>query len=286
MPTAKPSPPDALPGRNDWLFGWFSWYVRRFVRKHFNAVRILGDHPLDDPAIVGPDRPLIVYLNHPGWWDPMMAVYLADRFMRDRPHGAPIDAEALEKYAVFRHLGFFGVEPSSATGGRVFLRSASACLDHGWALWVTAQGEFTDPRQRPIELMPGLAHLVRRRARQAADSDDPHAAGHVLPVAIEYPFWTERTPEALLHVGEPMPIAGFADAPVEASHERLCVALGDAMDRLAEAAIARDLESLRVVAQGQANVGGVYDLWRRITATLKGQRFDPAHRLDRRQRPA
>lgn len=265
---------DALPGRNDWLFGWFSWYVRRFVRKHFHAVRLMGDNPLADPAIVAERRPLIVYLNHPGWWDPMMAVYLADRFLRGRRHGAPIDAAALEKYRVFRHLGFFGVEPGSANGGRAFLRSAEACVDHGWVLWVTAQGRFADPRRRPVELMPGVAHLVRRLSKR-----DDAAAGHVLPVALEYPFWTERTPEALVNLGEPMPIEGFVAESIEAIDTRLTVALTESMDRLATAAIERDLESFATCDSGRAGIGGPYDWWRRMTATIRGERFRASHDL-------
>ncbi|MEM9250972.1 MAG: lysophospholipid acyltransferase family protein [Planctomycetota bacterium] len=264
----------ALPGRNDWLFGWFSWYVRRFVRKNFHAVRLLGDNPLADPNIVGEDRPLIVYLNHPGWWDPMMAVYLADRWVRDRRHGAPIDAVALEKYRVFRSLGFFGIETGSANGGRTFLRTAEACVDHGWTLWVTAQGRFADPRERPVELMPGIAHLVRRLSKR------PDAErGHVLPVALEYPFWTEKTPEALVNVGEPMPIAGFAGESVEAIDGRLSVALTESMDRLAAAAIARDLQSFAICDSGHAGIGGPYDWWRRMTAKLRGERFTAGHDL-------
>ncbi|MEM1210056.1 MAG: lysophospholipid acyltransferase family protein [Planctomycetota bacterium] len=271
---ATSTPSDAMPGRNDWLFGWFAWYVRRFVRKHFHAVRLLGDNPLSDPAIVAGDRPLVVYLNHPGWWDPMLAVYLADRWVSDRRHGAPIDAVALQKYAVFRRLGFFGIDTQSANGGRTFLRSAEACVDHGWTLWVTAQGRFADPRERPVELMPGLAHLVRRLSKR-----DDNAPGHVVPVALEYPFWTERTPEALVNVGEPMPIGGFKDRAVDDIGTRLTVALTESMDRLAAAAVARDLECFNTTDSGRADIGGPYDWWRRMTATLRGQRFKPGHDL-------
>jgi len=265
---------DALPNRNDWLFGWFAWYVRGFVRRHFHAVRLLGDNTLRDPAIVSSGQPLIVYLNHPGWWDPMMAVYLADRYLNERKHAAPIDVEALEKYRVFRSLGFFGVEPGSATGGRKFLRTAEACLDAGWVVWVTAQGKFSDPRERPVELMPGLSHLVKRRAKSGVAT-----AGWVLPVALEYPFWNERTPEALVNVGEPLAVSSFAGESTEVIDTRLSVALTAAMDDLASAAVARDLKLFSEHHDGRAGVGGWYDVWRRLSCLLRGQRFRPAHEL-------
>ena len=54
-------------------------------------------------------------------------------------------------------------------------------------LWVTAEGEFRDPRRRPLRLRSGVAHLLRRLG-----------AGRVIPLAVEYPFWQERTPETLV----------------------------------------------------------------------------------------
>ena len=46
------------------------------------------------------------------------------------------------------------------------------------------------PATRPVRLRPGLAHLARRV---------PGAT--IVPLALEYPFWDERTPEALCRFG-------------------------------------------------------------------------------------
>ena len=64
-------------------------------------------------------------------------------------------------------------------------------------LWITAEGSFTDARTRPVRLRPGLAHLARRV---------PGAT--IVPLALEYPFWDERTPEALCRFGTPMESGG------------------------------------------------------------------------------
>ena len=61
------------------------------------------------------------------------------------------------------------------------------------ALGITPEGRFSDPRERPVRLEPGLAHLARRLDR-----------GVFLPLALEYPFWQERTPEALACFGAPV----------------------------------------------------------------------------------
>ncbi len=58
-------------------------------------------------------------------------------------------------------------------------------------LWITAEGAFTDHRARPVALRPGLAHLARQV---------PGAV--ILPLALDYTFWNESRPEALLRFGD------------------------------------------------------------------------------------
>ena len=76
-----------LPTRWNWFVNGFRRYVRRYVRKHFHAVRVSNtSHPL--PA---GDSPLLFVLNHPSWWDPMIGTVLADLFPT-YTHYAAIDA--------------------------------------------------------------------------------------------------------------------------------------------------------------------------------------------------
>ena len=90
-----------------------------------------------------------------------------------------------------RRLGFFGVRRDSYSGAATFLRVGSRLLARDDTLFcLTPEGRFTDPRRRPVRLQPGLANLIARVPRVT-----------VLPMAIEYPFWTERTPEALVAFG-------------------------------------------------------------------------------------
>ena len=55
---------------------------------------------------------------------------------------------------------------------------------------MTPSGRFTDPRTR-IKFQPGLSHLA---------CSSPSVS--LVPLALEYPFWEERTPEALIEFGE------------------------------------------------------------------------------------
>jgi 1-acyl-sn-glycerol-3-phosphate acyltransferase len=243
------------------LYRAFSWYGRRYLRRHFHAVRLSGSPPRIDA------QPLLIYLNHPSWWDPMVCILLANTMFPDRTHVAPIDAAALGRYRFFERLGFFGIEPGTSRGAAMFLRMGRAILDSpGHALWVTAEGRFTDPRVRPVSLRPGVAHLAARLSR-----------GVVLPLALEYGYWTERLPEALACFGEPIRVADHAGLDADGWRALLEGQLQHTMDRLADDAVARDPVRCPVLLGGRAGVSPVYDAWRRLTARLRGHRYDGEH---------
>jgi len=250
------------PTRSPLLWRWFAGYARRHVARHFNAVRV---HRAGLPPRCA-HRPIVLYANHPAWWDPMLAIVTAALRYPDRRHFAPIDAAMLQRYRFFGKLGFFGVEADAPAGARAFLRNAAAVLDQPDAcLWITAQGHFADPRQRPIDLRPGVAHLARRH---------PHAA--FVPVAVEYPFWSEKRPETLVHFGAPIhPDA--QPAPLNHWHARLTDALAETMDQLAADAIARDPDAFAILLAGRGGVSFAYDAWRWMRAKLTGRRFNPRH---------
>ena len=206
-----PSPETPLPPTSPWLIRLFGWYTPRYLRRHFNTVRLLGNVPdTADP------RPMLVYLNHPSWWDPLAVVLLIDRYFPHRPGYGPIDAEALGRYRFMEKLGFFGIDPATRAGAAKFLRIGGEVLrTPNQTLWVTAQGFFTDVRQRPIELRPGVAHLARKATGAVA-----------VPLAVEYPFWFERRPEMLLTFGKPVEL-GDASVSVEQWNDTLAEGLED-----------------------------------------------------------
>src|SRR5262249_45695444 len=252
----------ALPRRSEWRVRLFTRYFRRWMGKNFHAVRLSR---AGRPA-VPEGRPVVVVLNHPSWWDPLMGMVLAELFEGYR-HYVPIDARALRQYRIFEPLGFFGVEGSPA-GAMTFLRTSSAILSRpGNALWVTGQGQFTDPRLRPVALRPGVGHLIRRLEDVV-----------VLPLAIEYPFWQERYPEALAHFGPPMGVADGRERTVEEWMTLVQGALTAAMDELASLARTQDETHFETLTGGSVGRGGAYALWRRIRALSAGRRFEPGHR--------
>lgn len=252
-----------LPPISKRLWRGFSFYGNWYVRRHFHGVWMAkGGEPKAPP-----DVPVLIYLNHPSWWDPMVCILLANQYFGERKHYAPIDAAMLERYRFFGKLGFFGIVPDSVHGGRVFLRTGRAIMQQqDSALWITAEGHFRDVRQRPVELRSGVAHLLTRLNH-----------GVVLPLAVEYGFWTERLPEVLLRFGEPIDIAAQPQRGADVWQGVLEQQLESTMDALAEDSRSREVERFERIAEGGAGVSLVYDLWRRLWARLTGSRFHREH---------
>ena len=188
MRPSRPEPdPEAL--RSTAWLGAFRWILTRQLRRSFHAVRIAKP----GLPLVADDVPVIVYCNHPSWWDGALLPVVLDRLFPSRRIFGPIDDDALRRYAFMRRLGFFGVQRDSYAGAARFLRIGRRLLARPDTLFcLTPAGRFTDPRERPVRLQRGLASLIAGVDRVTT-----------LPIAIEYPFWSERLPEALVRFGEP-----------------------------------------------------------------------------------
>jgi len=268
-----------LPPFSVFLNGWFLFYVQRYLRRHFHAVRLLAAPEPSSPSTNGlrpqtvndhPDigsEPVILYTNHPSWWDPLVFLTLAAKLYPGRLSYGPIDARALGHYRFMERIGFLGIDQGTWGGSARFWRMARAALHRSDVMfWITSQGEFVDPRQRPVGIRPGVGHAAEGASR-----------GLIVPLAVEYPFWTERFPEALAAFG---PAMRLADAPNRSAAEwnrLLAQALEATQDRLAEASQRRDPAAFRTIVSGRVGVGGIYDWIRRIAAWCRGRTFDAAH---------
>ena len=150
---------DPLAARSPLLFWLFGWYLRWFFWRRFRAVRVSRAGLPRAPS----GRPLIIYSNHPSWWDPALYILLATKLFPGRPGFGPMDHESLGRYGVLERMGVFGIALNTPRGAARFLATSLRVLsDPAGILWITAEGAFTDPRRRPVHLRPGIAHLARR----------------------------------------------------------------------------------------------------------------------------
>jgi len=243
-----------MPKISPWLNRWFAAYSKRYLRKNFNAIRLLRSPSLPLPN----GRPVVFFLNHASWWDPLVALFLNRHVFQGYNAYGPIDADALNRYAFLKKLGFFPVERDSLHGAKQFLGYSRKILskpDSG--LWLTPQGKFSDIRERPVQFEKGIGHLGKLPMKPL-----------FIPVAIEYVWWFERAPEILISIGDPF----------DAEDTQQCeLSLTMLQDELSAASMTRDFDLFTVLLDGKKGVGGFYDGWRRWKARFQGKSFSADH---------
>jgi len=257
----KPARPHISAG----VMKFFIAYCRNRVRREFHGTRILkGGQPPDDST-----RPLVIYSNHASWWDPIICLLLARELFPERSSFGPIESAMLERYGIFKRLGFFGVD-SSLRGARAFLQTTHELLaDPGNAVWLTPQGRFADVRKRPLHLQHGLGALAAR---------EPDAA--FVPLAIEYAFWTEPRAEILVTFGEPI-VPGREPVRTVGEWTRVFTAALEAtQDKLAASSCRRDSAEWTEIHRGNSGVSRIYDAWRWLRARMRGEKFNPQHQAE------
>lgn len=259
----KPEGENPVPLFDPRRMAFFHFMFSRFFAKHMRAARVAN---WGMPRDYG-NRPLVVFANHPGWWDGVAFMLLSQRLFPGRTMFIPMDAAALSRYGFMKRIGVFGIEGGTARGAVAFLRTAKIVLGASdRMLWMNAPGRFSDVRERPVPIAPGMSRLPEMA---------PDAV--FVPLALDYPFWTERKAEMLCAFGEPIEAADLAALPRDDRGPALSAALAATMDRLALDAIARDPARFETLLRGPEGMGGVWQLWRRLRSTMRGERFDPRH---------
>ncbi len=243
--------------------GAFNWWLARMVRKDFHRVLIARDESGEPTqrhlaALEGHRGPAVVVMNHACWWDPLIGLYLARRLCPSRTILGPMELEQLRKFAFFRKLGVFGINPDDPRAFEqmlAYVRERFA-TDPTTMFWLTPQGQFTDPRVR-VRIRPGAAAVAAR----AGDGSGTGVC-RIVSVAVELAFWTDRRPEMLVR---------FASADAEpgstSTTTRIITSTMQAnADALAARVIARDdggFVALEESAGGGTNP--LYDFWLRMT---------------------
>lgn len=249
--------------RSEPFMRFFDVYVRRYLRRHFDRVRLWGaPQPFDIP----PGIPLLCVMSHAAWWDVLIGYYLARRIVR-RESYAPMDEPQLQRYRILTRLGVYSVDRSSTAGLRAFLRYTAGLLSGERAVWITPQGEIVSNWKRPVRFQVGVGHLVRSAPEIA-----------VAPVAVHYEFLEEARPEIFVRFGAARRFQGARDSAAEIA--RLLEAdLADTLDRVLHDVTERSLGGYGVLLDGATSTSLVYDSVRAVRAWLTG-RPDPARHGD------
>lgn len=236
-----------------WMSRFFTRYASLYLGRHFGGVHLRRGTRPDVVPGQGECRRVVVVMNHPSWWDPLVAMLLKREWFGEVPAFGGMAAEELERYPFFKRLGLFPVRAGSA-GARDWrdaMRAVSGC--ERAVLWTTPQGRFVDVRERGVALMPGVAM-----------AGEPAQGCIYLPVALEYVMGRARLPEVYVSVGDPIKAEAMHGMGRMDVAERLRQALEAEQDVLASTVCAGNPQRWEVVWSGERGLGSVYGWWRRL----------------------
>lgn len=172
MITARHSP---------WAEALFSAYLSRLFRRHFHALRLLGEMPAP-PA----NLPLVLVPNHGTWWDGFFLHFLNRKLFGRQLHLMMLE-EQLRRFRFFRRVGAFGIRPGSLSAVAAALSySASVLASPANALCIFPQGRMRHPSLRPLGFRRGLEKILRQHGGPVV----------MLPLAIRCDFGADQRPEA------------------------------------------------------------------------------------------
>ncbi|MGQ9896925.1 MAG: lysophospholipid acyltransferase family protein [Acidobacteriota bacterium] len=217
-------------------------YNQYLLRRAFHAVWWRGV----DVLTAAPRRPLLLYANHPGWWDPLLAFFVVRRTGRD---GYLMGEEkTLRTFRFFRWMGGFSVNRADARDVARSIRYASERLAApSTALWIFPQGEIVPPDRRPLTFLPGVAHILRRTPACVA-----------VPTAIRYEFYDQPRPEAFLDFGSGELIRGVEVRDIAALTSHLQAQLTAHLDALRDAIWERQRDGFSLALRGQRSISDRY----------------------------
>ncbi|MBN1482285.1 lysophospholipid acyltransferase family protein [candidate division KSB1 bacterium] len=138
----------------------FKRYIRSLLKKHFNAIRLLGDKP--DFG----DRPILLLPNHSTWWDGFFIHILKIQVLK-RPGYLMMLEEQLAKNRFFANVGAYSINPTSAKENIRSLNYSVELLerpDHPFVC-IFPQGVLSPWGVRPLGYRRGIDIILRKLSK-------------------------------------------------------------------------------------------------------------------------
>jgi hypothetical protein len=221
-----------------WAEALFSVYLTRLLRRHFHALRLLGETPSPPPGL-----PLLLVPNHGSWWDGLFLYELNRRLLGRRLHLMVLE-EHVTRFGFFRRLGAFSIRPGSRDEVAASLAYAASVLaDPANVLALFPQGRIHHPSERPLGFLRGVERILREHAAPVA----------ILPLAMRCELCENQRPEALFLFDRPLVVGPDCFPGADWMEERVAALL----EELGRAAA--EMRPGRLLLQGRAQAG---ERWR------------------------
>ncbi|MDT8325156.1 MAG: lysophospholipid acyltransferase family protein [Bacteroidota bacterium] len=227
-----------------------TWYFRRRLRAAFAGVHCKG---LDFLRHAEAGVPVVLYGNHPGWWDAVLPIVISHGILRHDAY-AMMEEKQLARYGFFRKIGTFSVVRENPREALRSLQYAAELLrGRSRFLWLFPQGVITSVDKRPLHFFNGTARLLR-------DLGDVIA----IPVAFRYDFVEKERPEAFLAFGKPWRIRADERVDIPLTTTLLEQLIEYEMDVQREEIMERDFGEYELIVPGKRSVNEWWDSLRQM----------------------
>jgi chlorobactene lauroyltransferase len=223
-------------------------YFASRLRRRFAAVHLkgAGNVPVDGGGI-----PVVLYGNHPGWWDAVLPLILSRRQFHHDAY-AMMEEKQLARYGFFRRIGCFSIVRENPREALRSLRYAAELLSGtSRALWLFPQGVLTSAEKRPLRFFHGTARLLRELGEVI-----------VVPVAFRYEFVEHELPEAFVACGLPWHIRRDERVELPLTTHILEQLLEYEMDVQREDLMDREFSAYTTIIRGKRSVNTWWDEFR------------------------
>jgi len=166
----------------------FAIYNRNLIKRRFASLKISNFDILQN---LNREFPLIVYANHSGWWDGLVAFQISQAAQLDS--FVMMEEKHLNRFFPFRRLGAFSVIREKPREALKSIEYSASLLkkNPNRTLWIFPQGEILPNDLRPIIFYNGLSKIIVKTGKCFA-----------LSLAIRYEFTGEYKPEIFVKIGK------------------------------------------------------------------------------------
>lgn len=174
--------------KSAWFEKIFAVYNRNLLRRRFASFKVSGLENLSDGSAA---NPLLIYANHPSWWDGLLAFEISRRARLDS--FVMMEEAQLRRFFLFRRVGAFSVSPTRR-GAVESINYAAELLraNPQRAVWIFPQGEIVPNDARPVRFFNGAARIVERAKKCST-----------VPIGLRLDFGEKFKPEIFVKIGAP-----------------------------------------------------------------------------------
>lgn len=171
-----------------WFKRVFAIYNRNLIKRRFASLNV------SNPAILqklNREFPLIIYANHSGWWDGLVAFQISH--IAELDSFVMMEEKHLKRFFPFRRLGAFSIVREKPREALKSIEYSADLLKENpnRTLWIFPQGEILPNDLRPLVFYNGFSRIIAKTGKC-----------FVLALAVRYDFTDKYKPEIFVKIGK------------------------------------------------------------------------------------